>query len=149
MTAVLPSDPGSYALVLRNRAPLEVVVGKLGPVAIERGYLLYVGSARGPGGLRARVGRHARGRQIRHWHIDYLRPYVELEEVWLTMSSTNREHTWASSLGRHLDIAHPRFGASDCRCEAHLFFSARRPSAGLVGGVPHQKVQDGIVYLPP
>lgn len=133
MTESLPAAPGSYALVMCNRARIEIDVGRLGRARFERGFLVYVGSAFGPGGLRARVGRHASTQKTVHWHIDYLRPHVELEEAWLNTGRENREHEWARRLGAQIEIAHPRFGASDCRCTSHLFFSADRPMPTLIG----------------
>ncbi|MGI9342382.1 MAG: GIY-YIG nuclease family protein [Gammaproteobacteria bacterium] len=133
MTETLPAAPGSYALVMRNHVRKHVDVGRLGRILFERGYLVYVGSAFGPGGLRARVGRHASTNKTLHWHVDYLRPHVELEEAWLTTDAGNREHDWAQRLGARLEIAHPRFGSSDCRCVSHLFFADDRPAPDLIG----------------
>ena len=48
------SAGGTYAVIYRCDADLEIVVGKLGHVALTKGYYVYVGSAFGPGGLRAR-----------------------------------------------------------------------------------------------
>ncbi|MFQ5635070.1 MAG: DUF123 domain-containing protein [Gammaproteobacteria bacterium] len=133
MHAPLPSEGGCYALVLRNSRPRKVSVGALGRVSIEPGYLVYVGSAFGPGGIRARVGRHLRTTKPLHWHIDYLRRYLAIKEVWLTTAPESLEHAWAQRLVRDLEPAFPRFGASDCRCGSHLFFSTGRPSAILLG----------------
>jgi len=131
----LPPLPGSYALIFRNSDTRTVRVGALGKVSIEAGFLVYVGSAFGPGGLRARVSRHARMAKKRHWHIDYLRPHLSLEEVWWTTAPDNREHDWAERLGRCMATAHPRFGASDCACRAHLLYSPDRPDHAAVGDV--------------
>ena len=129
----LPSEPGSYALIFSNTIPRTIRVGALGEVPIEPGFLIYVGSALGPGGIRARVMRHTRKSKTLHWHIDYLRQYLTLDEVWLTIAKERREHTWADRLTSELEIVFPRFGASDCRCDAHLFFSAVRPDIRMLG----------------
>ncbi len=120
--------------MFRNANPRTVRVGALGPVSLAPGFFVYVGSAFGPGGIRARVARHARANKRAHWHIDYVRRHFALEEVWLTTAPVRREHDWAHRLGRHLESAVPRFGASDCRCASHLFFSGERPDPGLVAG---------------
>lgn len=125
----LPADPGSYALVFNNPQARRIRVGALGRVSFEPGFLVYVGSAFGPGGIRARVTRHARRHKKLHWHIDYLRRCLVLEEVWLTTAPERREHAWADRLGARFDVAYPRFGASDCRCASHLFFSTTRPAS--------------------
>ena len=49
--AGLPSLPGTYALVLRFSSGLEIVVGRLGVLAVQPGFYVYVGSALGPGRL--------------------------------------------------------------------------------------------------
>jgi len=121
--------------VFHNATTRSVRVGALGDVSIEPGYLIYVGSAFGPGGLRARVSRHARLKKKTHWHIDYLRPHLSLTEVWWSTAPQNREHAWAERLTRDCNPAHPRFGASDCNCRTHLFFSAGRPDHRSIGTV--------------
>jgi len=128
----LPSASGSYALVFRSLESRQVSVGALGRVELRPGFLIYVGSAFGPGGIRSRVTRHARKNKKLHWHIDYLRRYLSLEEVWLTTAVERMEHVWADCLGARLKVAHPRLGASDCRCPGHLFFSAERPGVGMI-----------------
>ena len=45
---------------------------RFGKLTLAAGQYAYVGSAHGPGGLRARVGRHLRAEKPLHWHIDYL-----------------------------------------------------------------------------
>jgi len=141
--ASLPSSPGSYALVFSLAERRAVRVGALGSVVLKPGFVIYVGSAFGPGGLRARVSRHARIEKPLHWHIDYLRCHLELEEAWLTTFVERREHEWAGRLGGRLEIAAARFGASDCRCASHLFHTAARPVATIVGGD-----EDIIVWRP-
>jgi hypothetical protein len=56
----LPSRPGTYALIFTTDADLEIQVGRLGQLHVRPGVYVYVGSAHGPGGLAARVLRHAR-----------------------------------------------------------------------------------------
>ena len=69
----LPSLLGTYALVLRVSGCPEIAVGKLGVLAAQPGFYVYVGSALGPGGLAARVGTHYRHAKRLRWHVDYLR----------------------------------------------------------------------------
>ncbi|MBT8442953.1 MAG: GIY-YIG nuclease family protein [Gammaproteobacteria bacterium] len=130
--APLPTAPGTYALVFTLSERRSAHVGALGSITFEPGYLVYVGSALGPGGLRARVLRHARHDKPPHWHLDYLRIHLELQEAWLTTATQRLEHAWADLLSESLDVAAARFGASDCQCASHLFHSARRPDAILI-----------------
>jgi Uri superfamily endonuclease len=126
----LPSLPGTYVLVLRVSSRSEIVVGRLGTLAVQPGCYAYVGSAFGPGGLAKRVGRHARAERKRRWHIDYLMAVATLDEVWYTVDDAHRECQWASELKqlRGATVPLDGFGSSDCRCPSHLFFFQKRPS---------------------
>jgi Uri superfamily endonuclease len=72
--------------------------------------------------LAARLNRHLRGHGKQRWHIDYLRQITRPIGVWLAPDA-RLECTWAQTL-QQLPQARtpiPGFGASDCRCAAHLF----------------------------
>ena len=119
----LPAGPGSYALALYLPAAQALAVGRLGQLEFRTGIWVYVGSARGPGGLRARVGRHWRGPARCRWHIDYLRRAAAPLGAAVRQSDASLECRWAALLADA-----PRwtpgpqgFGASDCRCPTHLF----------------------------
>jgi len=118
----MTSDSGTYALLLRADTEQDIEVGALGVTSVEPGTYVYVGSAFGPGGLRARVGRHVRGDGVLHWHVDYLRVVTSMEAVWYTHAPNRRECTWARVLRSLPDATVPLdgFGASDCNCSAHL-----------------------------
>lgn len=128
MKPSLPPEKGAYVLIMRCRKTGKTTVGRLGQMELHPGFYIYVGSARGPGGLLARVARHRRQAKKRHWHIDYLRRHTALIETWTLTGETNREHEWALALAGPYENAHDRFGASDCRCPTHLFYSSVRPS---------------------
>ena len=121
--------PGTYALMLQADRRQTVQVGRLGQLAVEPGCYVYVGSALGPGGVRARVGHHSRLATRPHWHIDYLRRTATLRHVWYSYDSVHREHAWADIFARMPGTSIPLlgFGASDCACPAHLYFFPRQP----------------------
>jgi Uri superfamily endonuclease len=125
----LTRAPGTYALILENARPARLAVGRLGSIELRPGFYVYVGSALGPGGLQARVGRHLVPSRAVHWHIDYLKRAAHILEVWYVLDSVRREHAWAKALGglAGASIAMPGFGASDCRCAAHLFHFPSAP----------------------
>jgi Uri superfamily endonuclease len=125
----LTREPGTYALVLASATARTIQIGKLGDLVVEPGFYVYVGSATGPGGLRARVARHLRESKRIHWHIDYLRGVTSLEEVWLITQVGGTEHLWATALGNMpgASVPLPGFGSSDCRCLSHLFYFAFSP----------------------
>lgn len=123
-------DPGTYILILKASRSRRIRVGRLGELRVRPGFYLYVGSAFGPGGLKARVERHLRADKRLHWHIDHLRRATEIVEVWWSGDPQSREHEWAGLLSSwpELETPMPGFGASDCRCPTHLFFARERVS---------------------
>jgi Uri superfamily endonuclease len=106
-------------------------IGKLGRLRFQSGFYVYVGSAFGPGGLNARIAHHVKISERPHWHIDYLRPALDLNEIWFTYDSRHREHQWAGVLANFRQTTFPisGFGTSDCRCNSHLFFCDSPPCA--------------------
>ncbi len=122
--------PGTYALILHLDHARTIEVGALGPVLFPAGWHLYLGSARGPGGLDARLARHRRrsGKRF-HWHVDYLRAQTRLVAVWIEKGQARRECDWAQTAASLPGASLPvrGFGASDCTCAAHLFHYPTRP----------------------
>ncbi len=112
----------------RKRATLSI--GKLGDFAIVPGYYLYVGSALGAGGLRARISRHLRLVSRPHWHIDYLKPHLAMDSIWYAYDRVRRECQWGQQIQQQLSAQCPipGFGASDCRCQTHLYALSAPPS---------------------
>ncbi len=127
---VLPVEAGTYAVIFTLEIPQTVTIGRLGTFDLTRGYYLYVGSAQGAGGLRARLGRHLQGGGQPHWHVDYLRKIARVSTFGYLVSRSSPtgsmplECQWSQLLtslpGAAIPI--PKFGASDCRsgCRAHL-----------------------------
>jgi Uri superfamily endonuclease len=124
-----PERGGTYVLLLNLSRSKTIQVGRLGRFRFPAGWYAYVGSAHGPGGLAARLRRHLRASKPLHWHVDYLRAYARPIETWYTAGNCACECTWAQGLaalpGAHIPA--PRFGASDCRCAAHLVHFAAPP----------------------
>jgi Uri superfamily endonuclease len=118
----LPRTGGTYGIVLSLAETASCTIGALGHWTLPAGPYLYVGSAWGPGGLQARVGRHLRGGAAPRWHIDYLRARADPIALWLAPGQ-HLECAWAQALSddARATIVVPRFGASDCRCPSHLF----------------------------
>lgn len=128
----LPKEPGVYALHLKIRKDTNVQIGRLGEYYLLAGDYWYAGSAHGPGGLRARLGRHLGGIGKIHWHIDCLRKIAEVESFFLLIEDPGQksapgfsiECVWSKALAKLSDAEIPvrGFGSSDCRagCQAHL-----------------------------
>jgi Uri superfamily endonuclease len=114
-------------------------IGRWGRLNINPGYYIYVGSAFGPGGVKARVLRHCRKTKPKHWHIDFLREHLEPLFAWYSYELTNLEHRWAQALFE-MAAASPvkGFGSTDCKCHAHLFVFSTKPTTACftnaVGG---------------
>lgn len=119
----VPAVPSTYVLWLQIAEPVSVQVGKLGTITIPRGTYAYVGSAHGPGGLRARLRRHLRPDKPIHWHIDAVTVLVLVNAIWYEPSPERLECLWARTLGTLPGVTapFPGFGSSDCRCKSHLF----------------------------
>jgi Uri superfamily endonuclease len=122
--------PGTYALVLSCTSNARIRVGRLGTMQLQCGYYVYVGSALGPGGLRARIAHHQEISTRPHWHIDYLRAHTRVHSVWLNYDGTRHEHEWARAVQKveGARIPLPGFGASDCGCPSHLYCFKRCPA---------------------
>jgi Uri superfamily endonuclease len=125
----MKSSPGTYALILKATRSQSAQVGKRENIDLVPGFYIYAGSARGPGGLKARVARHLRTTKRCHWHIDYLTTRIPVIEVWYSYSSLADECQWAAALlaDRRKYTEVPGLGASDCSCPSHLFYSGRYP----------------------
>lgn len=122
----MESNSGTYALVLEFAAPAKPEVGRLGSILFQLPFYVYVGNAFGPGGLRSRIKHHTKPIRSAHWHIDYLRQAANVIDVSHSAGDERAECDW-SHVVSELCGASPvsRFGASDCRCQSHLFgFSA-------------------------
>jgi Uri superfamily endonuclease len=119
-------------LVLRLPRFTTIDVGRLGRVQLPAGWYAYAGSARGPGGLAARISRHLRSPKPLHWHVDYLRAHAQPVQTWYALGARKRECSWAQALSGLPGASIPvrRFGASDCRCPAHLIHFAVPPDLG-------------------
>lgn len=135
----LPTSSGVYILHLNLMHQRVICIGKLGDAQFFPGDYLYVGSARGAGGLRSRVGRHLEGREKRHWHIDWLRPAVVVGGYYYLETNKKLECDWSQVIlnlpGCSLPIQ--GFGASDCRdkkrsCAAHLMFFSEGLNVNLI-----------------
>ena len=112
---------GAYALLLRLDAPVEIRLRMAEPVSLSPGWFVYCGSAKGSGGLRARLRRHFRQDKALHWHIDRLTGVAARTAAVLVRDGNECALVAALLKGRRFDVAIPGFGSSDCRqCESHL-----------------------------
>ncbi|MCE4601052.1 MAG: GIY-YIG nuclease family protein [Desulfurococcales archaeon] len=118
----IPPCRGVYVYLFQVEEGLEAAVGGLGPQRFPPGVYAYVGSARGPGGVRARVCRHmAREKRLR-WHIDYVSARAEPVGVFYSCDSDCSEGSLALECSRLLTPWIRGFGSSDDSvAETHLY----------------------------
>jgi Uri superfamily endonuclease len=127
----LPREGGVYVLELDLTEEITVRAGRLGLVRLGPGRLRYYGSARGPGGLKARVQRHLRveGRRP-HWHIDAVTAVVPVTRVMIAGGGSECDLVRRDLASGRWVVAAPGFGSSDCRrCPAHLLAEVTRGSS--------------------
>ncbi len=124
----LTPAPGAYLLLLALSRPLALPRPVLTSARLGVGHYLYAGSALGPGGIRARILRHARKGKRRHWHIDPLTEAGTLLAA-LALPGMGECDVVRSLLALPgVTVPVPGFGSSDCRtCPAHLLAA---PSPG-------------------
>lgn len=117
----LPADKGAYVLVLDLQKPADLRIKASELPSLPVGIYAYLGSARGPGGLRARLRRHFSSDKKIHWHVDHLT--LRAHEMWALPVVGGDECKLVETLLKSpaFQVAVPRFGSTDCRrCESHL-----------------------------
>ncbi|MCZ6862799.1 MAG: GIY-YIG nuclease family protein [Alphaproteobacteria bacterium] len=118
---LISRQPGAYLLFVDLAAPLALDIPRLAAPTLVPGCYAYCGSAHGPGGLRARIGRHLRRDKAPHWHIDRLTAAGRVTGV--RAVPAGRECDLLRDLldKPGVSVPVPGFGSSDCRaCPAHL-----------------------------
>ena len=118
---MIPRAPGTYLLLLALAEPAELPIGRTRRMQFDAGLYCYAGSALGPGGLAARLGRYASGQGRHHWHIDYLLPHATLLGALVVEDTRRLECRWAGWVDDRAQACVAGFGSSDCGCRGHLF----------------------------
>ena len=117
----LTPAPGAYLLLVALSRPLALPRPALNFACLGPGVYLYAGSALGPGGIRARILRHARVGKRRHWHIDHLTEAGTLRAALALPGMAECEVVRSLLALAGVTVPVPGFGSSDCRaCPAHL-----------------------------
>jgi Uri superfamily endonuclease len=116
---------GIYALIVKLDCDKKITVGRLGSIDFRKGYYVYIGSALAS--LPGRINRHLRADKKIHWHIDYLLNEAKINEILFFKTAEKLECKFAKKMQKNLDVI-KNFGASDCSCDGHLFYSDENPS---------------------
>jgi sugar fermentation stimulation protein A len=115
-------DSGVYIAVFYLPIERNITVGRKGRYRFRPGMYFYVGTAQK--NLTARIERHARKHKSLRWHIDYLSTKASMMGAIIVPGLRERECQLAAELAGLYDLAVPGFGASDCRCPGHLFYTS-------------------------
>jgi Uri superfamily endonuclease len=122
----IPESRGTYALLLYLAENKRISIGHLGDFDLLPGDYVYVGSAFGSGGLRARLKRHYKIEKKKQWHLDWFLPHASIKGVCYRFGPERYECDWVQELisikGAKYPV--PGFGSSDCvkKCGAHLIY---------------------------
>jgi sugar fermentation stimulation protein A len=103
----------------------RIQIGQLGRFSFRQGTYFYTGSAQR--NLSARLDRHSRKKKVLQWHIDYLSVKAEMLGAITIAGPRELECKLARKLSRIFELVVPGFGASDCRCGGHLFYTKELP----------------------
>jgi len=114
-------NKGSYALFLTFNESFKADVGALGTLTVEKGEYCYAGSAMN--GLSQRIRRHFSKKKKMHWHIDRLTVKSDAMEAFV---SYEKDECGIARIAEECSFVpvFKGFGASDCKCETHLFYNA-------------------------
>ena len=133
-----PREKGIYALILYIGKEVLIRLKSRG-WSIEPGIYVYIGSAGGPGGLRARILRHIGRPSKRHWHIDYLTSDDDVEVyavLYTTCSWGPRAESLVASCLQNAGLTPIEgFGATDDKkSKSHLYklASSEEPSLDII-----------------
>ena len=114
-----------YLIILKNSSEMKIQVGSLGEHEFDKGYYIYVGSAKR--NLFSRIKRHMKKNdKSKHWHIDYLRSKVDFKGF-LTFS--RKKYDSECTLVNFIDdkTSYSKivegFGSTDSECYSHLLYS--------------------------
>ena len=119
--AELSQEPGAYALVIALDAPLVLDIPRFAGCVLPPGTYVYCGSAYGPGGLRARIGRHLRSTKAARWHVDRLTAAGRIVDLQVEPDGNECDLLARALRTPGSEVPLRGFGGSDCRrCPAHL-----------------------------
>jgi sugar fermentation stimulation protein A len=118
-------DSGIYIAIFYMPEDQEIHVGRLGSFYFREGIYFYVGSARR--NMSARLERHSKKNKPLNWHIDYLSNKSDMLGAIVIPGQQTHECEVACELGKMFELPVSGFGASDCNCTGHLFYSPQLP----------------------
>ena len=119
-----PTLPGAYVLIIELAASIQIPLPRKPKSILQAGRYLYCGSAKGSGGIRARLSRHMQRDKVIHWHVDLLTGAGRVTGAWIFPGRDACDLIRALS---HLSAPIRGFGSTDCpKCCSHLLSWPRR-----------------------
>jgi Uri superfamily endonuclease len=114
----IPALTGAYVLAINLSELVVVSICRKPSAPLAPGCYLYCGSAKGPGGLAARLARHMRHGKAIRWHVDCLTEAGTVLGAWTFPGGDECDLVAALS---HLPVPIEGFRSTDCRrCRRHL-----------------------------
>ena len=133
-----PPDRGVYLLLIRLPRATQLAV-RARTWSAQAGYYGYTGRAMR--GLAARLARHLRTTEARHWHVDSLLAAGRVMDIQVCLTAEPDDECRTAARVRGWPGGHPvpGFGASDCDCPSHLTYFPSRPPQSLAADkvLPH------------
>lgn len=115
------SERGAYLIFIQLERPVLITARTIGAHTLAPACYIYAGSARGPGGLGARIGRHLRRDKKCHWHIDQLTTKASDLEAYAYVDGVECDLIKVLLETGSYEFPVPGFGSTDCRiCKSHL-----------------------------
>lgn len=116
----VPDAKGAYALLMRLQTTVNIRLPRH-PLSLKAGWLVYCGSAKGSGGLRARLRYHFRKKAAPHWHVDRLTMIAAGIAALPVCDGDECELVGRLLQCPSLVVAVSDFGNTDCTaCDSHL-----------------------------
>ncbi len=114
---------GAYAIGFSLKHDRNIRIGKFGLVSFKAGNYFYMGNAYGSGGLYSRLKRHIQRHKKKHWHFDYLRPYVALGNIYIVIGGDECTLVREFQQRYQASFPHKKLGSQDCSCcPSHLLY---------------------------
>ncbi len=137
--AAITAAPGAYVLLVDLARPLVLDVATLSGAVLPAGHYAYCGSAHGPGGLRARIGRHLKRDKARRWHVDRLTGAGRIVAIYAAPDGAECDLFARLQAVPGATVPLAGFGSTDCGgCPAHL---ARMPEDFDIESLSHAQIR--------
>ncbi len=114
---------GGYVIFFSIKSDKNITVGQLGHILFKTGNYLYIGSAYGMGGFKSRLKRHRQINNKKHWHFDYIRPFIVLDKIKAYIDYNECELVDKYIKKYKANPFYKGLGSSDCtRCKSHFLY---------------------------